>query len=207
MVKRLFDLIVSLLGIVALLPVFIVLCLLIRCDGGPAFFKQKRVGKSGRFFKLYKFRSMLVNAEHLGAKITASHDPRITLVGSLLRRTKLDELPQLFNVFAGDMSIVGPRPEVPYYVTKWSDRDREIVLSVKPGITDYATLFYHDEQAVLAGAGGVEEAYVEVVMPHKLAMYQRYVWEQGFLLDLRIIMATLAKIFRVDFLIRFLRIA
>jgi len=137
---------------------------------------------------------MVVDAERLGNQVTASHDPRITAVGRVLRQTKLDELPQLLNVFAGDMSIVGPRPEVPYYVEKWSDDDRRVVLSVKPGITDYATLFYHDEQAVLAEAGNAEKVYVEVVLPHKLEMAKRYARERNFGVDLWLVLATIWKI-------------
>jgi len=188
MKKRFFDVVSSLIGLGLLMPLLMAIGLLVRRDGGPAFFRQVRVGKDGRLFKFIKFRSMVVNAEKLGNQVTASHDPRITTIGRILRQTKLDELPQLLNVFAGEMSIVCPRPEVPYYVEKWPDEDRDIVLSVKPGITDYATLFYHDEQAVLARAADVEKAYVEVVMPHKLVMHRRYVKEKSFFLDVRIIL-------------------
>lgn len=194
MAKRIFDLVSALIALTVLTSVLVVLFHFIRRDGGPAFFRQVRVGKDGQLFSLYKFRSMVVNAEKLGAQVTAGHDARITTVGRVLRKTKLDELPQLFNVFIGDMSIVGPRPEVPYYVEKWPEEDRKVVLSVKPGITDYATLFYHDEQAVLARAQDLERAYVEVVMPHKLEMYGRYVRERSFLLDLRLVVATLGRI-------------
>lgn len=200
MSKRILDVISALIALTVLIPVFVVLCHFIRRDGGPAFFRQVRVGKDRRVFKLFKFRSMVVNAEKLGAQVTASHDARITAVGRVLRKTKLDELPQLFNVFIGDMSIVGPRPEVSYYVKKWSEEDRRVVLSVKPGITDYATLFYHDEQGVLAGAEDPERAYMEEIMPHKLEMYRRYVRERSFWLDLNIIFATLGKVGRVGFL-------
>lgn len=194
MAKRIFDLVSALIALTVLTPVFVVLFHFIRRDGGPTFFRQVRLGKNGRLFKLFKFRSMVVNAEKLGAQVTASHDARITTVGRSLRKTKLDELPQLFNVFIGEMSIVGPRPEVPYYVEKWSEEDRRVVLSVKPGITDYATLFYHDEQAVLAGAENSEKVYIEEVMPHKLEMYRRYVRERSFLLDLKLVVATLGRI-------------
>jgi len=194
MAKRIFDLVSTLIALAVLTPVFVVLFHFIRRDGGRAFFRQVRVGKDGRLFKLFKFRSMVVNAEKLGAQVTASHDARITTIGRVLRKTKLDELPQLFNVFIGEMSIVGPRPEVPYYVEKWSEEDRRVVLSVKPGITDYATLFYHDEQVVLAGAEDPVTAYIEEVMPHKLEMYRRYVRERSFLLDLKLVVATLGRI-------------
>jgi lipopolysaccharide/colanic/teichoic acid biosynthesis glycosyltransferase len=137
---------------------------------------------------------MVVSAEKLGAAVTAEHDPRITRIGRWLRKTKLDELPQLLNVFFGDMSFVGPRPEVPYYVNLWSEADRELILSVKPGITDYATLYYHDEQALLAKVDNPEKIYLEEVMPHKVEMYKNYVKDSNFWLDLKIILATLGEI-------------
>ena len=193
MVKRLFDLVASLLGLILLSPSFLAIGLIIRSDGGPVFFRQVRVGKAGRLFRIFKFRTMVVDADKMGAQVTSEHDPRITRIGRILRKTKLDELPQLFNVFAGDMSLVGPRPEVPYYVARWPEEDRKVILSVKPGITDYATLFYNDEQAVLAETDDPKEAYMEVVMPHKLEMYKRYVEDQNFWLDLRLILATLGR--------------
>ena len=191
--KRCFDFIFSLTGIIFLLPVFAVVAWVVKKDGGPAFYQQQRVGKYGAIFSVYKFRSMVINAEKIGAKVTASHDPRITRIGSFLRRTKLDELPQLFNVLIGDISLVGPRPEVPYYVSKWPDVSKKTILSVKPGITDYATLFYNDEQAVLAKVKDPEKVYLEEVMPHKLRMYGQYVEDQSLWLDIRIILATLFK--------------
>jgi lipopolysaccharide/colanic/teichoic acid biosynthesis glycosyltransferase len=191
--KRCFDFILSLIGIIVLLPVFIAVALVVKKDGGPAFYRQERVGKYGDIFSVYKFRSMVIDADKLGGKVTASHDPRITRIGRLLRKTKIDELPQLFNVLTGDISLVGPRPEVPYYVSKWPDDCKKTVLSVKPGITDYATLFYNDEQAVLAKAEDPEKAYLEEVMPHKLKMYRQYVKDQNLWLDIRIILATLLK--------------
>jgi lipopolysaccharide/colanic/teichoic acid biosynthesis glycosyltransferase len=147
---------------------------------------------------------MVVNADKMGSQVTAEHDPRITTVGRFLRKTKLDELPQLINVLAGDMSLVGPRPEVPYYVQKWPDEDRDVILSVKPGITDYATLYYNDEQAVLAQAHDMEKAYLEEVMPHKLSLYRQYVQDQSLNLDFRLIIATLLKMAGInpDVLIR-----
>lgn len=191
--KRCFDFVLSLMGLIALLPVFIVVAWVIKKDGGPVFFQQQRVGKHGTLFNIYKFRSMVINADKTGAKVTASHDPRITRIGSLLRKTKIDEMPQLFNVLTGDISLVGPRPEVPYYVSKWPDACKKTILSVKPGITDYATLYYNDEQAVLAKAEDPEKAYLKEVMPHKLRMYEQYVKDQNFGLDIRIILATLFK--------------
>jgi lipopolysaccharide/colanic/teichoic acid biosynthesis glycosyltransferase len=201
--KRCFDFILSLMGLIFLLPVFIVVAWVIKKDGGPAFFRQERVGKYGDIFRVYKFRSMVIDADKLGAKVTASHDPRITRIGRLLRKSKIDELPQLFNVLTGDISLVGPRPEVPYYVSKWPDACKKTVLSVKPGITDYATLFYNDEQAVLAKANDPEKAYLEKVMPHKLKMYGQYVEDQNLWLDIRLIFATLLKMGGIDSYKRF----
>ncbi|CCK78975.1 sugar transferase [Desulfobacula toluolica] len=191
--KRFFDFMSSLMGLIFLLPVFIVVVWVIKKDKGPVFFQQQRVGKYGKIFNIYKFRSMIIDADKLGAKVTASYDLRITRIGKLLRKTKIDELPQLFNVLMGDISLVGPRPEVPYYVAKWPDACKKTILSVKPGITDYATLYYNDEQAVLAKADDPEKAYLNEVMPHKLEMYKQYVKEQSFWLDIRIILATLLK--------------
>lgn len=191
--KRCFDLTVSLMGLICLSPLFIVCAWVIKKDGGPFLFQQQRVGQYGKLFNIYKFRSMVIDADNLGAKVTASHDARITRIGRLLRKTKIDELPQLFNVLKGDMSLVGPRPEVPYYVSKWADASKKIILSVKPGITDYATLYYNDEQAVLAKADDLEKAYLYEVMPHKLKMYEQYVKDQSFWLDVKIILATFMK--------------
>lgn len=192
--KRLFDLICAAIGLLLLLPVFIIVGILIRRDGGPAFFRQERVGQNGKLFRIIKFRSMVVNTENQGAKITAGRDSRITRIGRIIRRTKIDELPQLINVFLGHMSIVGPRPEVPLYVAKWSEEDRDIILSVRPGITDYSSLIYSNEQAVLGASENPDKTYIEEVMPSKLFLYRRYVKEQSVWLDLRVIIATILKL-------------
>lgn len=204
--KRCFDFILSLMALIFLLPFFIVVAWVVKKDGGPAFYRQQRVGKYGTLFNIYKFRSMVIDADKTGAKVTASHDPRITRIGSLLRKTKIDELPQLFNVLIGDISLVGPRPEVPYYVSKWPDACKKIILSVKPGITDYATLYYNDEQAVLANAEDPEKAYLEEVMPHKLKMYEQYVQYHSFYVDIKIILATLLKMGKINIHEHFIRI-
>jgi lipopolysaccharide/colanic/teichoic acid biosynthesis glycosyltransferase len=194
--KRIFDVVCSFAGLAVLAPLFAVTAVLVKSDGGPVFFRQLRVGYMGKLFYIVKFRSMVPGAENMGAQVTGGHDPRITRVGRVLRKTKLDELPQLFNVAVGDMSLVGPRPEVPYYAGMWPPEVRQKVLSVKPGITDYATLYYHDEQAVLAGADDVENVYINEILPHKLALYQQYVKEHSFWIDLRILAATLLKILK-----------
>ncbi|MDM8536356.1 sugar transferase [Desulfobacterales bacterium HSG17] len=194
MAKRLFDFLFSLFGLVLLSPLFFLIALIIRLDKGSAFFRQKRTGLHGKDFYIYKFRTMIPNAEKYGAQITAGYDPRITQIGHILRKFKFDELPQLINVFLGHMSLVGPRPEVPYYVKKWSEADRQVILSAKPGITDYASLYYSDEQAVLARVADPEKAYIQNVMPHKLRLYRKYVNEQNLWIDIRIILATMIKI-------------
>lgn len=193
MFKRLFDIVFSFTGLLLLLPIFAVVAVAVRCNGKPVFYRQERVGLNGKRFWIFKFRSMVVNAEKTGQKVTAEHDDRITPIGKFLRKTKLDELPQLLNVLTGDMSLVGPRPEVPFYVELWPEKDRNIILSIKPGITDYATLYYYDEQSVLANADNPEKAYITKVMPHKLKLYRNYLIERSFRLDFYLILATLAK--------------
>jgi lipopolysaccharide/colanic/teichoic acid biosynthesis glycosyltransferase len=196
--KRIFDLLLSSLALVVLSPLFLVLSVRIRRDEGPAFFRQPRVGRSGELFPMFKFRSMVPGAEKLGAQVTGESDPRITGFGRFLRKTKLDELPQLINVFLGQMSLVGPRPEVPRYVDRWPEEDRRQILQVKPGITDYATFYYSDEQAVLARAEDTEKVYLETIMPQKLRLYRRYLQDRGFWLDLRLLLATLVRMAGLD---------
>ena len=167
-----------------------------KLDGGPAIFRQERVGRGGTKFRIFKFRSMVVGAEKQGAPVTAENDPRITPLGRWLRKTKIDELPEFINVLKGDMSIVGPRPEVAAYVALWPEDDRKTILSIRPGITDYATLYYHDEQAVLGASHDPEKSYVEEIMPHKVRLYREYLRDRNLGLDLRIILATLARMAR-----------
>jgi lipopolysaccharide/colanic/teichoic acid biosynthesis glycosyltransferase len=198
MLKRIFDFAAAFLGLALLSPLLIIIAVAIKTDKGPVLFKQNRVGRRGRVFNIYKFRSMVPDAHKLGSLVTAEHDPRITRVGRFLRKTKLDELPQLFNVLKGDMSLVGPRPEVPYYVDQWSLEDQKTILAVKPGITDYATFLYNDEQAVLAQAEDPEEAYILEVMPHKLYLYRQYIFDQSLWLDLRILVSTLLKMIGIN---------
>lgn len=195
--KRLFDLFFSILGILVLLPLFGFIAAWIRFDSkGPVFFRQERVGRYGRIFRIFKFRTMCLDAEAKGRQITVGEDPRITKSGRFLRKYKLDELPQLFNVILGEMSLVGPRPEVPRYVALYPPTVRDQVLLVPPGITDYASIEYRDENAVLGRAADPERAYVEEVMPVKLAYYQRYVAERSLWVDLKLIMGTLKEIIR-----------
>lgn len=196
MSKRLFDVVVAGCGLVILAPVLLAIALWIRLDSpGPALFRQRRVGRHGRLFNIYKFRTMVIHPEH-GRQLTVAHDPRITRAGHILRRTKLDELPQLLNVLAGTMSLVGPRPEVPRYVDCYPPVARQTVLSVAPGITDLAAILYKDENDILGRAPDPEQAYIETILPVKLEYYQRYVRDRSFWLDLRILVRTLAAILR-----------
>jgi len=194
--KRILDIIFSMLALIFLFPALIIIGVLLKRDGGPAIFRQERIGREGTLFWIFKFRSMIVGAEKRGALVTAENDPRITPLGRWLRKTKIDELPELFNVLRGDMSIVGPRPEVAAYVSMWSEDDRKAILSVRPGLTDYATLFYHDEQAVLGASDNPAKTYVEQILSQKIRLYRNYLRDCNLGLDLRLVLATLARIAR-----------
>ncbi|MBK7820130.1 MAG: sugar transferase [Tessaracoccus sp.] len=195
MLKRAFDVVSSAVGLVVLSPVFLVVAILIAAqDRGPVFFRQERVGRYGRPFRIHKFRTMRV--ANAGALITSADDNRITRVGAFLRTTKLDELPQLIDVLAGDMSVVGPRPEVPRYVAMWGDDARAEILSVRPGISDPAAIAFRNEQDELAAADDPERHYVEVILPQKVAMYLDYVRTRTFVGDLRVILRTFTTIAR-----------
>lgn len=197
MLKRLFDWLVSGLGLLVLSPVFLVIAVAIRLDsGGPVFFRQQRVGRFGQLFDIHKFRTMLVDAEARGMQITVGADPRVTRVGRMLRKYKLDELPQLLDVFSGKMSLVGPRPEVPRYVMYYPAAVREDVLSVRPGITDRASIEFRDESDILGQATDPHDAYVHEVLPVKLRYYQEYVKTRTFWGDIRIIFDTIRAVLR-----------
>ncbi|ALG69178.1 sugar transferase [Beggiatoa leptomitoformis] len=188
-VKRWFDLLCVIPAILLLSPVFICIAVWIKADSrGAVFFLQTRVGQHGRLFKIFKFRTMYPNT---GLKITATTDKRITRAGAFLRRYKLDELPQLFNVLVGDMSLVGPRPEVPEYVAYYSPMVKTEVLSVPCGITDYASILFRHEGELLAAAKNPEQEYIEKILPIKLAYQQQYVRERTLWLDIKLILRTL----------------
>jgi lipopolysaccharide/colanic/teichoic acid biosynthesis glycosyltransferase len=194
MLKRLFDLWVSLCGLVVLSSMVAVSAFLIkREDGGPIFYRGIRVGRYGRQFKIYKFRTMVSNAEKMGGASTADDDPRITRIGKFIRKYKLDELPQLINVFKGEMSLVGPRPEVQHYVDMFTDEEKTI-LTVRPGITDWASLWNPDEGRILSGSLDPEKTYMEKIRPTKLRLQLKYVRERSFLVDLDIILRTIATV-------------
>ncbi|MCA1246230.1 sugar transferase [Massilia sp. MS-15] len=196
MSKRVFDLLGALAGLLLLAPVLLLVALWIRLDSsGPVLYRQQRVGRQGELFTIYKFRTMRHNAGD-GSQLTVGADPRVTRAGRFLRYYKLDELPQLWNVVQGSMSLVGPRPEVPRYVDRYPPEQRRLVLSVAPGITDWAAIRYKDENAILARSADPERAYVDTVLPAKLEYYVRYVHERSFWGDMRILAHTLAALIR-----------
>ncbi|AOS82759.1 hypothetical protein BIU88_00490 [Chlorobaculum limnaeum] len=193
-VKRIFDFITSLLGLILLSPVLLIISIAIKIDSrGPIFFRQIRVGQYNKQFLILKFRTMVIDAEKIGAQISSGNDPRITMVGRFLRKYKLDEFPQLINVAKGEMSIVGPRPEVPHFVAAYECDYREI-LKMKPGITDYASIEYKDENELLSVEDDPERKYIEEIMPIKISYYYRYLEEQSFKTDMILILKTIIKI-------------
>lgn len=193
MAKRVFDILVAGLGLLLLSPLFMLIALAVRLDSpGPVFFRQERIGRFGVPFRIHKFRSMRDGAA--GAPITVGDDPRITRAGRWLRAAKLDELPQLIDVLAGHMSLVGPRPELPRYVALYPAALRDKVLSVRPGITDPASIAYRDESVQLARAADPEHEYVHVVLPRKLALAQAYAEQASLATDLRVIWRTVALV-------------
>ncbi len=194
MLKRLVDLVFSFLGIVVLIPFFLLIAVLIILDSrGGVFYKQVRVGINGVDFKLFKFRSMRTDADKKGLLTVGGRDSRITRMGYYIRKYKIDELPQLINVLLGDMSLVGPRPEVRRYTDLYNDEQKK-VLSVKPGITDYASIEYSNENELLGKADNPERVYIDEIMPAKLKLNLRYIQEQGLLTDVKIIIKTILKI-------------
>lgn len=191
--KRVFDIVASFCGIVILFPLIIIVSILIKITSkGPVLFKQVRVTKNGKLFKIYKFRTMRENSEG-NKQITVGKDNRITGIGHILRKTKLDELPQLFNVLKGEMSLVGPRPEVPKYVELYTDEQIEI-LKVPAGITDYASIYFSNESELLGEAENPEEFYIKKIMPYKIELNKKYINEIGIMTDIKIIILTILKI-------------
>jgi possible glycosyltransferase len=195
LLKRIFDIILSLFGLIILLPFMLIIAIFIKLDSkGPVFFKQVRVTKNGREFKIFKYRTMRVGSDKY-RQITVGKDNRITKVGAFLRKYKLDEIPQLINVLIGDMSLVGPRPEVPKYVALYTDEQKEI-LKVRAGITDYASIEFSDENDLLASEEDPEKAYIEKVMPKKIELNKKYISEISILTDIKIILLTIKKILK-----------
>ena len=195
MLKRIFDIISSLFGLILLSPFMIIIAILIKLDSkGPIFFKQVRVTKNGREFKIFKYRTMRVGSDKY-SQITVGKDSRITKVGDFLRKYKLDEIPQLINVLIGDMSLVGPRPEVPKYVALYTEEQREI-LKVRAGITDYASIEFSNENDILANEVDPEKAYIEKIMPRKIELNKKYLSEISVMTDIKIILLTIKKILK-----------
>lgn len=196
MIKRLFDILSSLVVLILGFPFFVIISILILLDSkGGVFFKQNRVGKNFKTFNLLKFRTMKINSESLGQITIGERDPRVTNIGFWLRKFKLDEFPQLINVLMGDMSIVGPRPEVPKYVKLYNDEQKE-VLSVRPGLTDYASLEYINENEILAKSNNPNETYINDIMPKKLELNLKYVENNSLLIDFKLILNTIFRIFK-----------
>lgn len=194
MMKRLMDIVFSLAGLIILSPVFAATALLIKRDSeGPVFFRQERIGRDFRPFMIYKFRTMTTGAETRGARITVGGDTRITRIGHLLRKSKIDELPQLFNVLKGDMSLVGPRPEVREYVELYKGEYGKL-LSIRPGITDPASLRYSEEELVLSSANNWQADYADRILPEKIQLSLRYVEKHGIFTDVGLIFRTIFKI-------------
>lgn len=193
--KRLVDVVVAGTGLAVLSPVLLIVALGVRLGSrGPIIFRQERVGRDGLPFRIHKFRTLRTGLG--GPLISATHDPRATRVGVVLRRTKLDELPQLLDVLVGDMSLVGPRPEVPRYVARWPIEARETILSVRPGITDPASIALRNESDELASAADPEDYYVTTLLPRKVVMYVDYVTSRTLVGDLRILVATVGAVLR-----------
>jgi lipopolysaccharide/colanic/teichoic acid biosynthesis glycosyltransferase len=196
MPKRLFDIIFSLIGVILSSPLLLLFSILIKLESpGPAFYIGNRVGKKGKTFKMFKFRSMVMDADKLGGPSTSADDPRLLKIGKFLRRYQMDELPQFINILKGEMSFVGPRPEVPSEVERYSREDRDIILSVKPGLTDLATLEDVHEEEILRGAADPHEAYRRLIQPKKIELAKKYVRDRSFWLDIKIILKTLRSAF------------
>ena len=195
MMKRMFDIVVAAAALVVLFPLLVLSALLIKLDSpGPIFFKQERIGRNFRPFWIYKFRTMAQDAPARGGLVTIGEDARVTRVGRLLRKSKIDEIPQLTNILKGDMALVGPRPEVRYYVELFR-RDYEEILKVRPGLTDLASLKYRDEAALLGKAANPEDEYMRHVLPDKIRLAKDYLRRSSFLFDLGLILKTLFKLF------------
>lgn len=196
MAKRLFDIISAIIGLAVLSPVLLYIAWRIRTeDDGPVFYRGKRVGRKEKIFRIYKFRTMVVNAELMGPSSTSEDDPRITQIGRILRRYKLDELPQLINVLNGDMSIVGPRPQVKWAVDLFSPQELEILI-VRPGITDMASIRFANEEEILKGSADPDKDYMEKIHPEKMRMSLEYVRNRSFAGDMMVIARTLGAILK-----------
>jgi lipopolysaccharide/colanic/teichoic acid biosynthesis glycosyltransferase len=197
MAKRLFDIIFSFLGLIIFSVLLILIALLIKINSkGPVFYRGQRTGEGGKIFRIFKFRTMVDKADTMGGPSTAGDDKRLTKIGIFLKKYQLDELPQLINVFLGQMSFVGPRPEVPAYVDLMTDEEKKIILSVPQGMTDLASLWNFHESEILQGSSDPEKTYLEKIRPEKLRLQIKYVKERSFFGDIKIIFQTILRIFK-----------
>lgn len=196
MIKRIFDIICSFLGLIIISPILLAVAMVIKIDSpGPVFYRGERIGRFGKPFRIFKFRTMVDKADKMGGPSTASDDPRLTRIGNFLKRYQLDELPQLINVLKGEMSLVGPRPEVKMYVDMMTKEEKDTILSVPQGMTDFASLWDFHEGEILKGSPDPEKAYMEKIRPKKLELQKEYARKHSFFLDLKIIFKTIFKIF------------
>ena len=197
MVKRVLDTILVLVGLIVTAPLFLFIALAIKLDSpGPIFYSGSRIGKDGKPFPMHKFRSMVSDADAVGGASTAGDDPRLTRVGKLLKKFQFDELPQFLNILKGEMSLVGPRPEVPFYVNMMTEEEKRVILSVRPGMTDWASLWNFHEGEILRGSPDPEKTYQEKIRPEKIRLQMKYVKERNFLIDLKIILQTIRQVFQ-----------
>ena len=197
MVKRVLDTILVLAGLIVTAPLFLFIALAIKLDSpGPIFYSGSRIGKDGKPFPMHKFRSMVSDADAVGGASTAGDDPRLTRVGKLLKKFQFDELPQFLNILKGEMSLVGPRPEVPFYVNMMTEEEKRVILSVRPGMTDWASLWNFHEGEILRGSPDPEKTYQEKIRPEKIRLQMKYVKERNFLIDLKIILQTIRQVFQ-----------
>ena len=195
MLKRLFDFSASLIGLIVISPILIALAIAVKRDSpGPVFYRGERTGKDGKPFRMFKFRTMVVNADRLGGPSTAADDPRLTEMSGFLKKYQLDEIPQLINILKGDMSLVGPRPEVKMYTDMFTEEEKAI-LSVRPGMTDYASIWDFHEGEILKGSADPEKDYMEKIRPEKLRLQLKYIKEKSFWTDIKIIFLTVKKVF------------
>ena len=198
MLKRLFDFSASLIGLIIISPVLLAVAIAIKMDSpGPVFYRGERIGRNGKPFRMFKFRTMVVNADQLGGPSTAADDLRLTKMSGFLKKYQLDEIPQLINVLKGDMSLVGPRPEVKMYTDMFTEEEKSI-LSVRPGMTDYASLWDFHEGEILKGSEDPEQAYMEKIRPEKLRLQLKYIRDKSFWTDIKIIFMTIGRVFAQD---------
>lgn len=194
--KRFFDICMSIFGLIILSPIFLIIAVLIKINSkGAVFFRQTRVGLNGKEFKIYKFRTMVTDAEKKGMQITVGNDSRVTSIGKIIRKCKMDEIPQLINVLIGDMSFVGPRPEVPKYVEMYNEADKEILM-IRPGITDIASIEYRNENEILGKSENPEKTYIEEVMPAKIKFNKEYLSNISIKYDIYLIIKTVVAILK-----------